>query len=97
MKRLALAFALSSAAGLALSALAALPGDALAFEVNTASATNSDGSPRFVDPDDQPLPAPLQMAPDRSDTAGGALIPSAPAPDTSGWGTYSGSPLQRPR
>ena len=32
---------------------------AFAFTVDEKSGTNSDGSPRYVDPDDQPLPFPF--------------------------------------
>jgi hypothetical protein len=39
---------------------------ASAFTVDEKSGTNSDGSPRYVDPDDQPLPFPFLRLPSPS-------------------------------
>jgi hypothetical protein len=55
-------------------------GAALAFDVDTTSSTNPDGSPRYVDPDDAPLPGPL----------GGVVI--APGAQFDGSATGTGSP-----
>lgn len=56
------------------------PGSAVAFELDTGGGTKPDGSPRYVDPDDKPLPAPL----------GGVAI--TPGVQFGGSATGTGSP-----
>jgi hypothetical protein len=55
---------------------------AVAFDVNSESAVNPDGTARFSDPDDQPMPGLLQVAPDIQEYQGTA---DQPTPDQSGW------------
>jgi len=57
-----------------------LPGAAFAFDVDTSSAKNPDGSARFSDPDETPALPGLQ-AYGNSDTArsSGVYIPQSPA------------------
>jgi hypothetical protein len=108
MQRLALSAALMSATLLAGAGAVALPGQAMAFEVNTGAATVPGGAAQFGDPDETPLPAPLpsarleedgtsvQMAPtggSGNPADNGAMIPS-PQGDMPFW-TYSGAPAQR--
>jgi hypothetical protein len=81
MKRWALVLVLSSVVGCT---FWALPSRAVAFEVDSKSATNADGTARFVDPDDQPMPGLLQVAPDVQDYQGAAASPQL-TPDQSGW------------
>jgi hypothetical protein len=82
MNRLAFVLVLSSA--VVCVTWAALPSRAAAFDVDSQSATNSDGTARFVDPDDQPMPGLLQVAPDVQDYQGAATNPQL-TPDQPGW------------
>jgi hypothetical protein len=77
MNRLALVLILSGAVGCAVWATRAV-----AFDMNSESAINPDGTTRFADPDDQPMPGLLQVAPDVQDYQGTA---NQPTPDQSGW------------
>jgi hypothetical protein len=52
------------------------------FDTNSESATSSDGTAGFADPDDQPMPGMLQIAPDLKDYQGTA---NQLTPDQSGW------------
>jgi hypothetical protein len=55
---------------------------AAAFDINSDNSTNSDGTAGFADPDDQPMPGMLQIAPDLKDYQGTA---NQLTPDQSGW------------
>jgi hypothetical protein len=77
MNRLALVLVLSGAV-----ACAAWATKAVAFDMNSENATNPDGTERFADPDDQPMPGLLQVAPDVQDYQGTA---NQLTPDQSGW------------
>jgi hypothetical protein len=77
MYRLVFALILSGAVGCAVWATRAV-----AFDTNAESATNSDGTERFADPDDQPMPGLLQVAPDVQDYQGTA---NQLTPNQSGW------------
>jgi hypothetical protein len=55
---------------------------AVAFDMNSESAINPDGTTRFADLDDQPMPGLLQVAPDVQDYQGTA---NQLTPDQSGW------------
>ena len=59
MNRFALVLILSAAMG-----FSAWATPAAAFDTNSESAINPDGSSRFADPDDQPMPGLSQVAPD---------------------------------
>jgi hypothetical protein len=99
MQRFALSLALLSATLLASVTVAALPGRALAFDIDTSGTTNADGTPRFQDPDEKttlPGTLQLQMTPMRdhgNPADNSALIPT-PQGDMPFW-TYSGAPAQR--
>jgi hypothetical protein len=77
MNRLALLLILSGAVGCAVWATRAV-----AFDMDSEGAINSDSTTRFADPDDQPMPGLLQVAPDVEDYQGPA---NQPTPDQSGW------------
>jgi hypothetical protein len=77
MNRFALLLAVFGAVGCAVWAT-----HAVAFDINSDNATNSDGTPGFADPDDQPTPGMLQVAPDLQDYQGTA---NQLTPDQSGW------------
>lgn len=99
MQRLALSLALLSAALSASVAMAALPGQALAFDIDTSgTATNADGTPRFQDPDETAPPGnlQLQMTPmrDHSNPADNSALIPTPQGDMPFW-TYSGAPAER--
>jgi hypothetical protein len=98
MRRLAFSLALLSATLLASVAMAALPGRALAFDIDTSGTTNADGTPRFQDPDEKALPGTLQMRMtpmrDHSNPADNSALIPAPQGDMPFW-TYSGAPAQR--
>jgi hypothetical protein len=98
MRRLAFSLALLSATLLASVAMAALPGRALAFDIDTSGTTNADGTPRFQDPDEKALPGTLQMQMtpmrDHSNPADNSALIPAPQGDMPFW-TYSGAPAQR--
>ena len=66
---------------LAIAAALLLPGTARAFDVDTASATNPDGTARFSDPDDEPAVPGLQVLGIENDGGqpGGVYIPQSPA------------------
>ena len=66
---------------LAVTAALFLPGVAHAFDVDTTSATNPDGTARFSDPDDEPAIPGLQVYGIESDAAesSGVYIPQSPA------------------
>ena len=66
---------------LAVTAALFLPGAAHAFDVDTTSATNPDGTARFSDPDDEPAMPGLQVYGIESDAAesSGVYIPQSPA------------------
>ena len=66
---------------LAVTAALLLPRAAQAFDVDTTSATNPDGTARFSDPDDEPAIPGLQVYGIESDTAesSGVYIPQSPA------------------
>jgi hypothetical protein len=55
---------------------------AVAFTTDVESSTNPGEAAGYVDPDDQPMPGLLQVAPDIQDYQGTA---SQPSPDQSGW------------
>jgi len=55
---------------------------AAAFDFNSDNSTNSGGRAEYADPDDQPMPGMLQVAPDLQDYQGTA---SQLTPDQSGW------------
>jgi hypothetical protein len=76
MKRLALVLVLCGAVGCAWATRA------VAFDLNSDNAVNPDGTERFADPDDQPSPGLLQVAPDVQDYQGTA---NQLMPDQSGW------------
>ena len=68
--------------------------DAAAFTIDNDSGTNPDGTARYVDPDDQPLPAPLggvtvMPSGHRYDEAPGLAMPGSASdgrpPDVPGW------------
>jgi hypothetical protein len=82
MKRWALVLVFSSVVGCPV--WTSLPSRAVAFELDSKSATNADGTARFVDPDDQPMPGLMQVAPDVQDYQGAATSPQL-TPDQSGW------------
>jgi len=66
----------------ALTAALLLPRAALAFEVNSSTATNPDGSSRFSDPDEAPTSlGGLQVFGSTGDSTdyGGVSIPQSPA------------------
>jgi len=77
MKRLALVLVLSGVVGGAVWA-----SRAVAFDMNSATAVNPDGTERFADPDDQVTPGLLQVAPDVQDYQGTANQLTS---DQSGW------------
>jgi hypothetical protein len=77
MNRFALLLALFGAMGCAIWAT-----QANAFDTNSESATYSDGTAGFSDPDDQVPPGLLQVAPDLQDYQGTA---NQLTPDQSGW------------
>jgi hypothetical protein len=77
MTRFALLLALFIAAGCGIWAT-----HAAAFDINSDNSTNSDGTAGFADPDDQPMPGMLQIAPDLKDYQGTA---NQLTPDQSGW------------
>ena len=54
---------------------------AVAFDLNSDNSTNRDGT-AFADPDDQPMPGMLQVAPDLQDYQGTV---NQLTPDQSGW------------
>ena len=66
---------------LAVTVVLLLPGAAHAFDVDTTSATNADGTARFSDPDDEPAIPGLQVYGIESDAAesSGVYIPQSPA------------------
>jgi hypothetical protein len=66
---------------LAVTAALLLPGAAHAFDVDTTSATNPDGTARFSDPDDEPPIPGLQVYGIESDAveSRGVYIPQSPA------------------
>jgi hypothetical protein len=53
-----------------------------AFDMNSGNAINQDGTERFTDPEDRPMPGLLQVAPDVQDYQGTA---NQLTPDQSGW------------
>jgi hypothetical protein len=65
MNRLALVLVLTVTVG-----SAAWANPAFAFDTNSESAINPDGTARFADPDDQPMPGLTQVAPDIQDYQG---------------------------
>jgi hypothetical protein len=65
MNRLTLVLVLAVSLGCAVWAARAF-----AFDTNSESAINPDGTARFADPDDQPLPGLTQVAPDIQDYQG---------------------------
>jgi hypothetical protein len=77
MKRLALLMVLSG-----LIACAIWVSRAVAFDMNSENASDTDGKAGFADPDDQPMPGMLQGAPDLQDYQGTA---NQLTPDQSGW------------
>jgi hypothetical protein len=83
MNRFALVLILSAAMG-----YSAWATPAAAFDTNSESAINPDGSSRFADPDDQPMPGLSQVAPDVQAYRG---VTDQPTPDQSGW-IFSAAP-----
>jgi hypothetical protein len=79
MKRLALVLVFSS---IALANWAAMPSEAAAFDTDSQGPFSEGGSAGFSDPDDQPLPGLLQVAPDVQDYQGAG---SQMTPDQPGW------------
>ena len=77
MNRLALLLAVFGAVGCAVWAT-----HAVAFDINSDNSTNSGGIAEYADPDDQPMPGMLQVAPDLQDYQGTA---NQLTPDQSGW------------
>ncbi len=77
MNRIARALALCSAVACAVWATSAV-----AFSTDAESAKNRGDASAFADPDDQPMPGLLQVAPDVQDYQGTA---NQPSPDQSGW------------
>ena len=75
MRRLLLSLALMRIALSAAGAMTAMPGQTMAFELDTAAVTVPDATTRFDDPDGTPLPAPLPSA--RLDEDG-ASLPTEP-------------------
>ena len=75
-----------------------LPGAALAFDLDTASPKNPDGSARFSDPDEAPALPGLQVLGATEDNAspGGLYIPQSPASSDQPALFYS-SPASRSR
>jgi hypothetical protein len=71
----------------ALLAFALLAPPALAFSTDSESATKPDGSPRYADPDDEPMPAPLGGAATSSSqfsfgVTGGPASPASSIPQS---------------
>jgi len=83
MNRFAFVLILSAAMG-----FSAWATPAAAFDTNSESAINPDGSSRFADPDDQPMPGLSQVAPDIQAYQG---VTDQPTPDQSGW-IFSATP-----
>jgi len=79
MKRLGLVLVISS---IALAIWAVMPSDAVAFGTDSQGPFNQGDSAGFSDPDDQPPPGLLQVAPDVQDYQGAA---SQMRPDQPGW------------
>ena len=77
MNRLALVLVFFGAMGWAVWAT-----PAGAFDMTSENAINQDGTERFTDPDGQPMPGLLQVAPDVQDYQGTA---NQLTPDQSGW------------
>jgi len=87
MRRLALVLVFSS---MALATWAVMPGDAVAFGTESQGPFNRGDNAGFSDPDDQPPPGLLQVAPDVQDYQGAA---SQMTPDQPGW-IFSVAPQQ---
>ena len=77
MNRLALVLVLFGAMGCAVWVT-----PAGAFDVKSENPINQDGTERFTDPDDRPMPGLLQVAPDVQDYQGTA---NQLTPNQSGW------------
>jgi len=77
MNRFALLLSVFGAVGCAVWAT-----HAVAFDINSDNSTNSADTAGFADPDDQPMPGMLQVAPDLQDYQG---TTNQLAPDQAGW------------
>ena len=70
-----------------LSALATSAPPALAFDVDSSTSTNADGSARYADPDDKPIGGPLgavTVGP-RSNFTGGVTTSTSPSSIPQSW------------
>ena len=70
----------------ALLSLAALVSPAFAFDIDSSTSTNPDGTARYADPDDKPIGGPLGAATaPRSGFAGGVTTSTSPSSTPQSW------------
>ena len=65
--------------------LALLAAPALAFDVNSSTSTNSDGTARYADPDDKPMSGPLGVTIGPSASFTGGTTTSSPSSIPKSW------------